>query len=192
MDDFDDADDGLKAVCHSNWTIFSRHPNLDGWVIDKDGWFLGSNHLVVVETWREEFSMIVFNPQPDSTYPKTEPQNSGHNCLILLESLLKTLLNRAEVTEHLYQLVNGSTVNSAPRESLAASFPPKAEEALRSAKSAARLGQVAQKACETAWKSLEQHWMQLFEVETLRHEVSGLTRKTLEKGWLMLVMKCYE
>lgn len=113
--------------------------------------------------------------------------------MILLESLLESLLNRtAEVTEHLYQLVNGSTVNSAPRESLAASFPPKAEEALRSAKSAARLGQVAQKACETAWKSLEQHWMQLFEVETLRHEVSGLTRKTLEKGWLMLVMKCYE
>ena len=69
MDDFDDADDGLKTVCHSNWTIFSRHPNLDGWVIDKDGWFRGSNHLVVVETWRESFSMIVFKicTKPDST-----------------------------------------------------------------------------------------------------------------------------
>ena len=87
-----------------------------------------------------------------------------------------------QVTEHLYQLVNQmNSPNSAPRESLAASFPPRAEEALRSAKAASRLGHVAQSACETAWKSLEQNWMQISQVETLRNEVAHFVQRSEQR-----------
>ena len=89
---------------------------------------------------------------------------------LVFEVLLFTF-SFSKVTEQLYHLFNQAHPASAPRESLAASFPPRAEEALRLAKTAQRLGQVAQTACETAWKSVEQHRMQIFEVETLRHEV---------------------
>ena len=87
-----------------------------------------------------------------------------------------------QVTENLYQLVNQmNSPNSAPRESLAASFPPRAEEALRSAKAASRLGHVAQSACETAWKSLEQNWMQISQVETLRNEVAHFVQRSEQR-----------
>lgn len=86
------------------------------------------------------------------------------------------------MTEQLYHLVNLSAgTNSAPRESLAASFPARAEETLRTARLATRAGQVAQTACETAWKAFEQHRMQIFEVETLRNEVAQFLHRSEQR-----------
>lgn len=86
------------------------------------------------------------------------------------------------VTEQLYQLVNSAnSANSAPRESLAASFPARAEEALRTGKTASRLGQVAQKACEACWKFLDEHRMQIFEHENLRHEVAQFVQRSEQR-----------